>query len=89
MTAGPTNGTSISPQAKAVRQLLLLDRAKTALGGAEKLGDILGVCRRSVNRKLSADRGVTTFELNLTADAIEARALELQQLAADLRGVAG
>lgn len=83
----PTSGTSMSPQARAVRRLLLFDRAKTVLGGAEKLGAVIGVGRRNVNHKLNADRELTNFELKLTADAVEKRARELDQLVADLRAM--
>jgi hypothetical protein len=69
------------------RRLVLFDRAKDAMGGARKLGEIVGVGRRSVNNKLNAERRLTDFELKLTADALDAQARYLDQLVADIRKV--
>lgn len=80
----PTSGNELG---KAVRRLVLFDRAKDAMGGARKLGKVIGIGRRSVNHRLVADRTLTDGELAVTADAIEARARELDQLAADIRKV--
>lgn len=69
------------------RRLVLFERAKDAMGGARKLGAVLDVSRRSVNHKLGCDRRLTSWELKLAADAIEAKARELDQLVADIRKV--
>lgn len=82
---GPTSGTALGPMAKAVRKLVLFERANDWFGGAHKLAEIIGVSRRSVNRKRAADRRITGWELKLVADAAERRAAELAQLAADIR----
>ncbi len=71
----------------AARRIVLMDRARVALGGAAKLGEVIGVGRRGVNHKLSADRGLSDAELNAAADAIERRARDLDSLADLLRQV--
>lgn len=81
----PTSGNSVTPQMRAVRQLVLMDRARVALGGAEKLGDALGIGRRAVNLKLNAERSLYDAEILRAADAVEARAKDLLALADDLR----
>lgn len=80
---GPTKGTA----AWAVRRLVLFDRASVAIGGAAKLADVLGIDRRSVHRKLAAERGLDDRELLAAAGAVEARIAELTTLAADLRAM--
>ncbi|KAL5684627.1 hypothetical protein EMGR_005688 [Emarellia grisea] len=57
--------------ARAVRRLVLLDRARTALGGAACLADILGIGRRAVNHKLAADRGLSAGEIAAVANALD------------------
>lgn len=81
----PTSGNSVSPQARAVRRLVLLDRARVAVGGAEKLGEALGIGRRAVNLKLNAERSLYDAEIRMAADAVEERAKALLALADDLR----
>lgn len=83
----PTCGSSMTRMGRAARRLVLFDRAKDAVGGARKLGEIIDVCRRTVNHKLNNERRLTDWELKLAADAIEARARELDQLVADIRAV--
>ncbi len=73
--------------AQAVRRVVLLDRARVALGGSARLGEILGIGRRAVNHKLAADRNLSDAEICAIADAVERRAAELVQLATDLRAV--
>lgn len=86
-TPVPTNGNTLSPMARAVRRVVLLDRARLALGGAERIGEVLGIGRRAVNHKLASDRGLTDAELGAVALAIDERAAQLTMLAHDLRGV--
>lgn len=83
----PTSGNTVPAMAMVVRRILLLDRASQAIGGGAKLGAVLGISRRAVNYKLVSDRPVTDDELDLAADAVEARAHELLRLVADLRGL--
>ena len=83
-----TNGNTLSPMARAVRRLVLLDRARTALGGAACLADILGIGRRAVNHKLAADRGLSAGEIAAVSNALDQRAAELSALANDMRAVA-
>lgn len=85
----PTNGNSISPLARAVRRLVLLDRARIALGGAERLADVLGIGRRAINHKLAGDRALDPTEALAVADALEAHAAGIVELARNLRLVAG
>lgn len=73
--------------ARAVRRVVLLDRARVALGGSARLGEILGIGRRAVNHKLAADRSLSDAEVGAIADAVDQRAVELVQLAMDLRAV--
>ena len=47
--------------------------------------EALGISRRAVNHKLSVDRGLTAGDLMLAAEAVDRRAAELANLAADLR----
>ena len=68
-----------------VRRVVLFDRARVALGGAAPLAEALGISRRAVNHKLSVDRGLTAGDLMLAAEAVDRRAAELANLAADLR----
>jgi uncharacterized protein YcgL (UPF0745 family) len=70
---------------RAVRQLVLMDRARVAVGGAEKLGEALGIGRRAVNLKLNAERSLHNAEILKAADAVEERAKTLLALADDLR----
>jgi len=69
------------------RRLVLFERAKEAVGGSRKLGLIIDQGRRSVNHKLVAERSLTSWELKLTADALEVMARELDLLVADIRKV--
>jgi hypothetical protein len=62
-----TNGNTLSPMARAVRRVVLLDRARLALGGAERVAEVLGIGRRAVNHKLASDRGLTDAELAVEA----------------------
>lgn len=80
----PTSGSRMGREA---RRLVLFERAKEAVGGSRKLGLIIDQGRRSVNHKLSAERGLTSWELKLTADALEIMARDLDQLVADIRKV--
>lgn len=84
----PTNGNSISPLARAVRRLVLLDRARVALGGAERLADVLGIGRRAINHKLAGDRALDPSEAMAVADALDAHAAGIVELAQQLREVA-
>ncbi|WP_308815561.1 hypothetical protein [Sphingomonas sp. GV3] len=87
LATAPTSGSRAAKMGREARRLVLFDRAKDAVGGARRLGEIIDVCRRTVNHKLNAERRLTDWELKLTADAIEAKARELDQLAADIRQV--
>jgi hypothetical protein len=82
--------------ATAVRRLLLLDRAKDCIGGAEKLGAVIGVGRRAMTHKIAGDRSIDDFDYRLISDAIERRAVELHaaaaaadQLVVDMRELIG
>lgn len=80
----PTSGSKMGRKA---RRLVLFERAKEAVGGSRKLGLIIDAGRRSVNHKLVAERRLTSWELKLTADALEIMARDLDQLVADIRKV--
>lgn len=67
-----------------VRRLVLLDRARAALGGTERLAAVLGIGRRAVTYKLAAERGLTDAELCCVAKAVEAERDRLGTLANDL-----
>jgi hypothetical protein len=73
--------------ARELRRLLLLDRARIVLGGAEKLATALGIGRRAVNHKLAAERSLTNHDLELAARALDGRAREIDQLASDIRAM--
>lgn len=83
--AVPTNGNSAPALATRVRRVVLFDRARVALGGAEQLAKAVSISRRAVNHKLSVDRVLSDADLLLAAEAVEHRAAELARLAADLR----
>lgn len=83
----PTKGNSLSPLTLGVRRLVLLDRARAALGGGARLAEVLGIGRRAVVHKLAADRGLSNAELVTIADALDRRADQLVLLAEDIRAV--
>lgn len=80
----PTSGSKMGREA---RRLVLFGRAKEAVGGSRKLGLIIDKGRRTVNHKLVAERRLTSWDLKLTADALEQMAREIDQLVADIRKV--
>lgn len=83
----PTNGNTRLPMAPALRRLVLLDRARTALGGGARLAEVLGIGRRAVTHKLAAERGLSNAELVAIADALDRRADQLVLLADSIRAV--
>lgn len=74
-----------TPMWKSVRRLLLLDRAREALGGAARLAEAIGIGRRAINHKLAADRRVSNAELRAVAVALDARASSIAALAVSIR----
>lgn len=70
---------------RTVRRLVLLERAREALGGAARLGDAIGIGRRAINHKLAADRGLSNAELRAVAKALDARASSTAALATSIR----
>lgn len=82
------NGNRIDTMAREVARGLLFEAAANAIG-AGKLADGMGVTRRCVNHKIACDRSLTTDDLASAADALDARATKLTQLAAHIRGVIG
>lgn len=85
--AVPTIENAATVLGRKVRRLVLLDRAREMLGGATKLGEALGIGRRAVNHKLVAERGLSDGEIGAVAAALDARAEQLRQLAADMRAL--
>ncbi|QNQ09258.1 hypothetical protein [Sphingomonas alpina] len=73
--------------ARAVRRLVLLDRARVMLGGAQRLADVLMISRRAVNHKLVADRGVSEGEMLAVAGALDEHAAKITALANELRAL--
>lgn len=80
-------GNKLSAMALALRRLVLLDRARTALGGAARLAVVMGIGRRAVNYKLSADRGLSDAEIAMVADGLDRHAATIVALARDLRAI--
>ncbi len=70
-----------------ISRMMGLQTAYEILGGKKALADALGVCVRSLNHKLNADRGVSNLDLFVTARTLETRAAKMMQHAAKLRAV--
>jgi len=70
-----------------ISRMMGLQTAYEILGGKKALADALGVCVRSLNHKLNADRGVSNLDLFVTAKTLETRAAKMLQHAAKLRAV--
>lgn len=68
-------------------RMMGLQTAYEILGGKKALADVLGVCVRSLNYKLNADRGVSNLDLFVTAKTLEARGNKMLEHAAKLRAV--
>ena len=81
----PINGNRVNAMAREVARGLLFEAAANAIG-AGKLADGMGVTRRCVNHKIAGERSLTTDDLVSAADALDARAAKLTQLAAHIRG---
>lgn len=80
----PINGNRVDAMAREVSRGLLFEAAANAIG-AGKLADGMSVTRRCVNHKIACDRSLTDADLIGAADALEARAAKLNQLAAHIR----
>lgn len=68
-------------------RMMGLQTAYEILGGKKALADALGVCVRSLNHKLNADRGVSNLDLFVTAKTLETRGTKMLEHAAKLRAV--
>jgi hypothetical protein len=68
-------------------RMMGLQTAYEILGGKKALADVLGVCVRSLNYKLNADRGVSNLDLFVTAKTLETRGRKMLEHAAKLRAV--
>ena len=69
-------------------RMMGLQTAYEILGGKKQtLADILGVTPRSLNFKLSAERGISNLDLLLTAKSLETRGNKMLEHAAKLRAV--
>ena len=70
-----------------ISRMIGLQTAYEILGGKKALADALGVCVRSLNHKLNADRGVSNLDLFVTAKTLETRGTKMLEHAAKLRAV--
>lgn len=72
-----------------MRRMMGLQTAYEILGGKRELADALGIGVRSLNHKLSADRGVSNIDMILAANTLEARGKKMLDHARKLRIEAG
>lgn len=78
------------PSSTTVRlaSMLMLEKAGGFLGGKDAVAAAIGIATRSLRAKLTADRGISASDLVSVADALDARAIEIQRFAAKVREAA-
>jgi hypothetical protein len=71
----------------AMPRMMGLATAAEILGSKRELAESLGIGRRSVNLKLSAERGISDCDIIFAAKALEAHAARILEHARKLRDV--
>lgn len=69
----------------AMPRIAALIKAGKLLGSATALAEVLGIQPRSLRAKTDADRGVSSAELKTVAAALDARAAQMIEHAANMR----